>query len=57
MSEAAKKMNVSRETAHIAKKIKKASPALAKRVRDGKQTLNAAEKEIATLTRAFPRIM
>jgi hypothetical protein len=46
--EAAKKMKVSRDSVQVAKKIKQASSVLAKRVRDGKLSLNAAELEIET---------
>ena len=51
MSEAAKKMNISRVSAHIAKKIKLANPALAKLVKSGKMSLNEAGMKIATPTR------
>ena len=46
-AEAAQKLNVSRDSAQTAKKIKKASPALAKKVKNGKISLHAAEKKIA----------
>jgi hypothetical protein len=45
-AEAAVKLNVSRDSAQTAKKIKKASPALAKKVKSGKMSLHAAEKKI-----------
>jgi hypothetical protein len=41
-------MKVSRDSVQVAKKIKQASSVLAKRVRDGKLSLNAAELEIET---------
>lgn len=50
-AEAAQKLNVSRDSAQTAKKIKKASPALAKKVKAGNLSLHAAEKKIAPIAR------
>jgi len=52
MSEATRKMKVTRESAYVAKRIKDASPILANQVRDGKLSLNAAEKRIAKVSAA-----
>ena len=54
-AEAAVKLNVSRDSAQTAKKIKKASPALAKKVKSGKISLHAAEKKIASPPRTERR--
>ena len=50
--EAIKKLNVSRDSAQVAKKIMRASPQLAKQVRSGKLSLNDAEMMIGTPTMA-----
>ena len=49
VSESAKKMKVSRSSVHVAKKIKQTFPVLAKRIRDGRQSLHDAEMEIVKL--------
>ncbi len=46
ITEAAKTLNVSRDSAHKAKRILKASPRLAKKVRSGKISLHAADKKL-----------
>lgn len=47
-AEAAGKMNVARDSVQTAKKVKKASKSLAKKVKSGKMSLHAAEKQIAS---------
>jgi ParB-like chromosome segregation protein Spo0J len=46
LTQAAKTLNVSRDSAHKAKRILKKSPKLAKKVKAGKISLHAAEKKI-----------
>lgn len=46
MTAAAEQMGVARSTAHEAQTVKNASPALAKKVKAGKMTLNAAAQEV-----------
>lgn len=47
-AEAAGKMNVARDSVQTAKKVKKASQSLAKKVKSGKMSLHAAEKQVAS---------
>jgi hypothetical protein len=55
IAEAAEKMHVSRDSVQTAVKIKKKSEKLAKKVKAGKISLNAAEKKISKPTRARER--
>lgn len=52
LKDAARQMNVSRDTAHKAKRIRNASLRLAKKVKDGKISLSEAEEKISPRTRS-----
>lgn len=51
IGKAAKSLHVSRQSIHIAKHVRRRSPALASKVRSGKISLNAAEEKLEPKTR------